>query len=388
MKILLALILLLTWQQSTANPPIRIAIIVPNEGGLARTGEASRAALQAYLDELNSQGGINGRKLELCVAVLDKNWNTTAANLKRLSGEQKVLAFVGGIIAGRDREIEQLMQAEGVPLIGAASLNPPTDLNPYVFHTLPGIREQARALVNFAAAKPELMKAPALIVNLSGALNQDGADTSESHAKKIGWLDVNTLVQTEPAFKPVEVVNEIKRRGVQAVFVYGSPAAFKALFDATISAGLSPTFLAPAYAVTPESYASLTSDFKNKIFLSLPSVPGDVTALEEFRALQTKHMLPLNSLVSQLLTLAAAKVMIEGLRQSGGLPTDSAKPFDIKAARERLITGLEKVREFDTGLGPRITFAHDRHVGSLGAHIIAIDPSTKQLTPLGFVSAK
>jgi ABC-type branched-subunit amino acid transport system substrate-binding protein len=387
MKILLAFILLLTWQQSPTDTAIRIGIIIPSEGGTAKAGEASRSALEAYIDEVNNQGGIGGRKIEVCVAMLDKDWETTAANLKRLTGEQRVLAFVGGIIAGRDQEIERFMQTEGVPLIGAASLNPPAGLNPHTFHTLPGIREQARAMVNFAAAKPELLKAPALIFSLSESLDQESAEASESHAKKIGWLGVNKIVTTAGTFKSSEIVNEIKLRGVQTVFVYGNPTVFKALLEDTIAAGLTPTFLTPGYSATPDSYASLTSAFKNKIFLSLPTVPGDITATEEYRALQSKHNLPTRSLVSQFLTLAAAKIMIEGLRQSGGLPPDSSKPFDVKATRERLITGLEKLREFNTGMGPRITFARDRHVGSLGAHIIAIDPDTKQLTPLGFVSA-
>jgi len=109
MKILLALTLLLTLQQPAADGPIKIAIIVPVEGPVAETGEAGRAALAAYVDEINKSGGINGRKLELRIAALDRDPAMTAANLKRLATEEKVVAFVGGIIAGQNNIADALL---------------------------------------------------------------------------------------------------------------------------------------------------------------------------------------------------------------------------------------------------------------------------------------
>jgi len=385
MKILLAFLLLLTWQQSTTNTPIKIGIVIPSEGALTKAGDASRAALEAYLAEINSQGGLNGRKLELRVALLDKNQETAAVNLKRLTGEDPVIAFVGGITAGREQEVGEFMRTEGVPLIGPATLTA-ADSNRYVFLLLPGEQEEARAAVNFAASKPDLMKSQALIFCLSGSVNQAGADAAEAQAKKLGWVGVNKIVQTERTLNAVEAVADIKRRGVQTVFVFGN-AALKAILAETASAGLTPTFFVSGYSVTTDTYPLLTPNLKNKFFFSIPTIPGDITAIDEYRALQSKYKLPGTSLVSQLLTLSAAKVMIEGLRQSGGLPADSSKGLDVKAAREQLINGLEKVSEFNTGWGPRLTFAKDRRMGSLRVHMIAVDPETKQMTPVGFVSA-
>ena len=44
---------------------IRLGAIVPVDGPLAFSGRSSIALLQAYFDELNQQGGIYGRKIEL-----------------------------------------------------------------------------------------------------------------------------------------------------------------------------------------------------------------------------------------------------------------------------------------------------------------------------------
>ncbi len=385
MKILLALTLLLTLQQAAVDVPIKIAIIVPVDGPVAETGEAERAALQAYIDEVNKSGGINGRKLELRIAPLDKEPATTAANLKRLATEEKVVAFVGGIIAGHEQEIGSVVQSEAVPLIGAASLDPPEAPNRYVFHLYSGVKDQARALVNFAAGKPELKKAPAVIVYVDNALNRASVDAVEQQAKLLGWPGVTRIVQMDKAFQAAGLVNDLKQRGVQSVFVFATPAMLKGLIDESVTVGFTPTFLAHGHISTPQTYGALSSAFKNKFFLSFPTVPSDVSAISEYRALQANHSLTSSHVASQLQTLAAAKVFVEGLKRAALQP---GKPLDVKAAREQVINALENLRDFDTGFSPRITFGQERRIGARGAYLISFDPDAKQLVAVGgFVTA-
>ena len=42
-------------------------------------------------------------------------------------------------------------------------------------------------------------------------------------------------------------------------------------------------------------------------------------------------------------------------------------------SRETLISKLETLYEYDTGLTPRITFGPNRRIGATGAHIVALD---------------
>jgi hypothetical protein len=46
-----------------------------------------------------------------------------------------------------------------------------------------------------------------------------------------------------------------------------------------------------------------------------------------------------------------------------------------------LITALEGLYEYDTGVTPSITFGPNRRVGSKGSYVVSIDPAKK-----GFVS--
>jgi ABC-type branched-subunit amino acid transport system substrate-binding protein len=71
------------------------------------------------------------------------------------------------------------------------------------------------------------------------------------------------------------------------------------------------------------------------------------------------------------MALAAAKIFTESLKRAGR---------DL--SREKLITALEGLYEYETGVTPNITFGPNRRVGSKGSYVVAIDPAKK-----GFVSA-
>jgi hypothetical protein len=64
--------------------------------------------------------------------------------------------------------------------------------------------------------------------------------------------------------------------------------------------------------------------------------------------------------------MAAAKILVYGLERSGK-----------NLSREKLVTTLEGLYEFDTGLMPRLTFGPNRRIGSMGAYIVTIDPEKK-----------
>ena len=51
-------------------------------------------------------------------------------------------------------------------------------------------------------------------------------------------------------------------------------------------------------------------------------------------------------------------------------------------SREQLVTALEGLYDYDTGLTPKLVFGPNRRVGAAGAYVITINSETKE-----FVSA-
>jgi len=141
-----------------------------------------------------------------------------------------------------------------------------------------------------------------------------------------------------------------------------------------VAAGWSPNL----FFLGTLSGRDLPPESKNKIFLAFPTVPSDVSSegLAEFRELQEKYKIAPRHTAAQLSAFAAAKVFVEGLTRAGR---------DLN--REKFISALDTLYDYDTGVTPRLTFGPNRRVGAAGAHIVTFDPAKKEFTPLGWVSA-
>jgi len=71
--------------------------------------------------------------------------------------------------------------------------------------------------------------------------------------------------------------------------------------------------------------------------------------------------------------------------------TTSAQQTGLKRAgrdlsREKLITALEGLYEYNTGVTPSITFGPNRRVGAMGAYVLSIDPAKREFVSSGWVN--
>jgi ABC-type branched-subunit amino acid transport system substrate-binding protein len=346
---------------------IKVGVILPSKGPLAETGAAMRDVLAAYFDNINSSGGIYNRKVELRIPEMGDDATSTAANAKRLIQEEQLFAMVGGISAGADKEVAALARDEKIPFIGPATLLPQTGplFNRYVFYLLPGVSEQARALLNFAARKPELKKSRVAVVYSEGELMVAASTAIEEQAKKSGWSSILKHGYPRGNLNAAQLVKTLKQEGTDLIFFFGTSGDDVTFIKEAAAANWTPNIFLLGVFTGSGLPRAVPLAFKDKIFLSFPTVPTDITpaGTAEFRALYDKYKFTPRHTASQLTAVAAAKVFVEGLRLAGK-----------ELNREKLITALEGVHDYDTGVTPRITFGPDRRIGAKGAHIITINP--------------
>jgi len=345
---------------------ITIGSMLPSKGGLMDLGAAMKDVLTAYFDSINSGGGIFNRKIELKIVDTGMGGADTAAAVQRFSNQEKVFAFVGGLTAGADLQISAFARNEETPVIGPSTLLSPveTSLNRYVFYLLPGVAEQSSALVNFVAARNELRNARTAIVFNDSPINVAAATAAEAQAKTIGRSVHLKQTYLSNNFDARRIVNELRDSGTEAILFFGSGNEQMAILREAASSEWTPYFLSLGVSTAKELFGTSRSAFKNKIYVAFPTVPADVTTqgASEFRSLQEKYKFPSRHPAAQLAAFAAAKVVVEALRRAGK---------DL--SRENLITALEGLYEYETGLSPRITFGPDRRVGAAGAYIVSIE---------------
>lgn len=110
-------------QQESGNEAaetIKIGMLAPMTGAVAQYGIAVTNGAQMYIDEVNANGGINGKQIE--VITYDEEGDTT----KALTGyssliDQGVTAIIGDVTTAPTVAVAAESQADNMPLITASA---------------------------------------------------------------------------------------------------------------------------------------------------------------------------------------------------------------------------------------------------------------------------
>ena len=357
-----------------SDTSVKVGVILPAQGALAEGGAAMRDVLAAYFEDLNARGGVYGRRVELRVAEMGADAAATAASARRLIEHEEVFALVGGMSAGADAELAALARETETPFVGPATLLPQagSPVNRQVFYLLPGLGEQARALVNFYAQRRPQPPTRVAVVYANSGVAASAASAVEEQCGKSACGTLQKVSYESARLDPASLVRSLK--GADAVFFFGTGGEEVAFIKEADAAGWTPSVLLLGALTAGDLAGRVPLSFKERVFVAFPTVPADLTpsGLAEFRALQEKYKIAARHTASQLAALAAAKVFAEGLRRSGR---------DL--SREKLVTALEGLYDYETGLTPRLTFGPNRRVGAAGASILKIDPEKKEFAPAG-----
>ncbi|MDT4869371.1 Periplasmic binding protein [compost metagenome] len=159
----------------------------------------------------------------------------------------------------------------------------------------------------------------------------------------------------------------------QGVFFLGQSDAFTRLAGQLQAVDLSP-YLFAASAQVASSALRVPARFSGRLFLAYPFMPADWTpegqaALQDIRRRQG---LGGQHAVLQVGAYCATALLGEGLKRAGR-----------EASRVKLVSALEGLHGFHTGLTPALSFGPGQRMGLAGAHIVTVDLDGQRFRPLG-----
>ncbi len=353
---------------------IRIGTILPLSGSLAEMGLEMKGVMTAYFEDINNQGGIYGRRVELQVSGTSENVSGTIADARHLVSDGGVFAMVGSFTAGADKEMAKIADEEGIPVIGSYTFSPQIGhpLNRYIFYLFSGLKDQASLLVDFTSHKFKVRDPRIAIVYPESQIFLEVTGAIEGQARKYGWNSIARIGYPKGRFEAGEIAGKLQGGGADFIFFFGSGGeGIRLLKEAEKSNWTSNFFLSGPLAGKEVIDAPLS--FKDKIFLAYPTLPSDLTreGVIEYRSFLERHKLLPRHPAAQISAYCAAKILAEGLKIAGR---------DL--SRERLVDVLEGFYNFDTGLTPRITYGPNRRIGALGTYIVSIDLENKRFIPV------
>lgn len=203
-----------------AADTIKIGAVLSVTGGAAALGEPQLKTLEIYIDKINKEGGVLGKKLEL-VAYDDASDSVKANSFaKRLLENDNVDIVLGGTITGSTMAMVPLIERWATPYIslsGAVVVVEP--VKKWVFKTPHSDRMAAERV--FEDMKKRGFTKVALLSESSG-FGQSGRKESQRAAAKYG---VELVADETYMPKDTDITPQLTKirsaPGVQALLVFG-----------------------------------------------------------------------------------------------------------------------------------------------------------------------
>ncbi len=142
LKLFLTVIFILLFNMSPLVPIVHASGIIKIGSFLALTGPASflgdpeLKTLKMYIDQINSQGGVLGKKLELVYYDTAGHAKSAKDIVKRLIQKDRVDVIIGGSTSGTSLAVIDIVQARKIPFISlAGSIKIVQPVKKWVFKT-------------------------------------------------------------------------------------------------------------------------------------------------------------------------------------------------------------------------------------------------------------
>ena len=206
---------------AAGEPAIRIGSIVSATGAAAYLGDPELKTLQLYIERVNAEGGVLGRKLELVHYDDGSEANKANSFTKRLIESDKVDLIIGGTTTGSSMAMIPLVEKAGIPFISMAAGVPIIEpVKKWVFKVAPTDRMAAEKV--FTEMKRLGVTKIGLLSETSG-FGQSGSKETQAVAPRFGI----TIVANETyGPKDTDVTAQLTKikaaPGIQAVFVFGA----------------------------------------------------------------------------------------------------------------------------------------------------------------------
>ena len=327
-----------TLSTALAAGDLRIGVTAGITGPVSASVTELLQGARLYLDDVNRNGGVAGRKIAL--ETLDDGFDPKRAgeNARMLIEEKNVLALFLSRGTPHTEAIMPLLQKHHVPLVapstGAMLLHHP--VNPYIFNVRPTYQVESHEIVR-QFAQLGLTRIGVLFPDDSFGADAFAGAMNGFNEAKLKPLFAEKFDRVKPVMTPY-VQTAIKTQA-QAVLVIGTQATVAEFVKSLRAAGSSAQVATLSNNASGGFVRMLGHDATGIIVTQVfPSERTGATAMSREAQTLAKKANIAELTPAMMEGFAAAKVLVQGLRRAGPNPT-----------RDSLRKGLETMSDFELG---------------------------------------
>src|ERR1043166_6991314 len=203
---------------ASAQEPIKIGVTQPLTGAFAASGNYVAQGAKLAEEEINKQGGVLGRKIQLVIEDNKSNPTEAVATAEKLISKDKVPVLMGAWSSTLTLAVMPKLMEYQVPMLVETSSSGKitTSGNPYIFRISPTSEMKAKAFTPLFKTL-NIKKADFLSTNNDFGL---GAAKEFSEAAKANGVQVGVMETMDPKATDFSAqLAKIKASGSDTVFV-------------------------------------------------------------------------------------------------------------------------------------------------------------------------
>ena len=205
-----------------ATATVNFAMISPLTGPLAFVGQDNRAGVEAAIAEINSKGGIRGRRVELDIFDDASNPSQGVVHMQRIAGDSKYLGVIGSGFSSVGLAVAPIVSQAQIPYISmASSAAQVTPAKPYYFMTTATSRLFAYSMAQHL--RKIGIKRIALMVD-NGGFGREGLRNVKELANRFGFTIVEEIVFPLTSTSFTAELAKVKSSNAQALWLWNATA--------------------------------------------------------------------------------------------------------------------------------------------------------------------
>lgn len=326
------------------------------EGHAGYLGTQMLHGAMSYIRHINANGGVHGRRIR--AIAYDDGYDPPRCvyNTQRLLIEDKVFALFCYVGTPTTVKIIPMVNEARIPLVGmftgANALRDP--VNRYLVNIRASYYQETGALVRYLVEDRGIKRIG--VFYQYDTYGFDGLRGTELALRKYNLYPVATGTYIRGTLTIEEGLQRIMDAEAEAVVMIGTYEPCAKFIRQAKSRGYHPVFSNVSF-VGADELARLLEDQAEGVIVTqvvpLPNAYGDnLWGVEEYtRLLQQYYPRDIPNFVS-LEGYLNARVLVEGLQRAGPNLT-----------RERFITAIESVRNYDLGIDNALAFSAQDHQG-------------------------